>query len=96
MADAIRRRMVSQDEFTDDQVEPALDAFRRYSLRQRVRLAWNGSADFSIGGRSGIVGSVADGSVGVSFFWRGMGRRWKLSAPFCSGGGFVSWMWRES
>jgi hypothetical protein len=37
MADAIRRRMVHQDEFTDDLVEPAADAFRRYSLRQRAR-----------------------------------------------------------
>jgi hypothetical protein len=45
MADAIRRRMVRQDEFTDDQVEPASDAFRRYSLRQRVRRAWAGSVD---------------------------------------------------
>jgi GT2 family glycosyltransferase len=45
MADAIRRRMVRQDEFTDDQVEPASDAFRRYGLRQRVRYVWNESVD---------------------------------------------------
>ncbi len=44
MADAIRRRMVQQDEFTDDQVEPAEDAFRRYSLRERARRAWTGAA----------------------------------------------------
>ena len=42
MADAIRRRMIQQDEFSDDQVEPAADAFRRYSLRQRARRAWSG------------------------------------------------------
>jgi GT2 family glycosyltransferase len=40
MADTIRRRMVQQDEFTDDQVEPACDAFRRYDLRRRARRAW--------------------------------------------------------
>jgi GT2 family glycosyltransferase len=45
MADAIRRRMVRQDEFTDDLVEPATDAFRRYSFRQRARRAWGGLAD---------------------------------------------------
>jgi len=45
MADAIRRRMIRQDEFTDTQVEPAHNAFRRLTLRRRVRLAW----------RSGVV-----------------------------------------
>ncbi len=45
MADAIRRRIIQQDEFTDDQAEPALDAFRRYSLRRRARCVWNGSSD---------------------------------------------------
>lgn len=48
MADAIRRRMGSQDEFTDDQVEPAVDAFRRYDLRNRVRRVWRGSADVAL------------------------------------------------
>lgn len=41
MADAIRRRIVRQDEFTDDQVEPVASAVRRYSLRARVRHAWS-------------------------------------------------------
>jgi hypothetical protein len=45
MADAIRRRMVQQDELTDDLVEPPTDAFRRYELRNRAREAWGGSAD---------------------------------------------------
>lgn len=48
MADAIRRRIAQQDEFTDDQVEPATDAFRRYSLRQRVRRAWRGQRDSTL------------------------------------------------
>jgi cellulose synthase/poly-beta-1,6-N-acetylglucosamine synthase-like glycosyltransferase len=45
MADAIRRRMVRQDEFTDDLVEPAMDTFLRYSFRQRLRRARDGLAD---------------------------------------------------
>jgi hypothetical protein len=40
MADTIRRRMRQQDEFTDEQVEPAVDAYRRYDFRSRVRGAW--------------------------------------------------------
>jgi hypothetical protein len=40
MADTIRRRMRQQDEFTDQQVEPAVDAYRRYDFRRRVRRAW--------------------------------------------------------
>jgi hypothetical protein len=40
MADTIRRRMQQQDEFADEQVEPAVDAFRRYDFRSRVRRAW--------------------------------------------------------
>jgi hypothetical protein len=44
MADTIRRRMQRQDEFTDDQVEPAVDAFRRYDFRSRVRRAWRGQS----------------------------------------------------
>lgn len=40
MADTIRRRMQQQDEFTDDAVEPAGDAYRRYDFRRRLRRAW--------------------------------------------------------
>jgi Glycosyl transferase family 2 len=40
MADTIRRRMQQQDEFTDEQVEPAVDAYRRGDFRRRLRRAW--------------------------------------------------------
>jgi hypothetical protein len=50
MADAIRRRMVQQDEFADDQVEPPSDALRRYSLRQRARDARRGLTDAALAG----------------------------------------------
>ena len=42
MADTIRRRMVRQDEFTDESVEPAGDAFRRADFRRRARMVWTG------------------------------------------------------
>jgi glycosyltransferase involved in cell wall biosynthesis len=46
MADTIRRRIVRQDEFTDERLEPAAHAFRRYSLRHRAGAAWlAGSVD---------------------------------------------------
>ncbi len=50
MAEAISRRMVRQDIFTDQQVEPAADGFRRFSLRNRVRRAWTGSPDTALAG----------------------------------------------
>ena len=50
MADTIRRRIIQQDEFTDIQVEPAADAFRRYGLRHRARRAWLGSEDAALAG----------------------------------------------
>lgn len=45
MAETIRRRMKQQDEYTDDQAEPARHALRRYSLRYRVRRLWAGPPD---------------------------------------------------
>jgi hypothetical protein len=54
MADAIRRRMVQQDIFADDQAEPADDAFQRYTLRHRVRLAWSGATDATLAETLGL------------------------------------------
>jgi Glycosyl transferase family 2 len=44
MADTIRRRMRQQDEFVDDSLEPAIDAYRRIDFRRRVRSAWHDHA----------------------------------------------------
>lgn len=46
MAATIRRRMRQQDEFADDRLEPAVDAYRRADFRGRVRQAWR---DLQIG-----------------------------------------------
>lgn len=68
MADAIRRRMVQQDEFTDQQVEPVADAFRRYGLRRRVRRAWAGSADASLAGDMALPGRQLDEALALRWF----------------------------
>ncbi len=44
MADTIRRRMRQQDEYVDDSLEPAIDAYRRIDFRRRVRSAWHEQA----------------------------------------------------
>jgi hypothetical protein len=45
MADTIRRRIQRQDEFTDANLEPAIDAFRRIDFRRRARDAWRSGGD---------------------------------------------------
>ncbi|MGA2539848.1 MAG: glycosyltransferase [Terracidiphilus sp.] len=40
MADTIRRRIVRQDEFVDDLIEPALAAFQRITMKRRFTLLW--------------------------------------------------------
>jgi hypothetical protein len=40
MADAIRRRIVHQDEFVDDGMEPARMAFLRMRMKRRFKLLW--------------------------------------------------------
>ncbi len=40
MADTMRRRIVRQDEWIDDHLEPAVDNLRRAVLRARFSVAW--------------------------------------------------------
>jgi hypothetical protein len=40
MADTIRRRMVQQDEFVDDCLEPAWPAFHRLRMKRRFTVLW--------------------------------------------------------
>jgi glycosyltransferase involved in cell wall biosynthesis len=40
MADTIRRRIVRQDEFVDDRIEPAWHAFHRLNMKRRFSLCW--------------------------------------------------------
>jgi GT2 family glycosyltransferase len=68
MADAIRRRMLQQDEFTDDLVEPAMDAFQRYGLRQRARRARGGLADPDLAGDLGLPPATLAAALRNRFF----------------------------
>jgi hypothetical protein len=69
MADAIRRRMVQQDEYADEQAEPARDAARRYSLRSRVRQAWlSRRADSGLAAALEIPFGQVFGAVSGPFF----------------------------
>jgi glycosyltransferase involved in cell wall biosynthesis len=45
MADTIRRRMVKQDEFVDNRIEPAWDAFRRVRMKRHFSLLWHDPTD---------------------------------------------------
>ena len=68
MADAIRRRIERQDEFADDQVEPATDAFRRYSLRYRARCAWLGASDAALASDLGLPPKCLEAGMNHRFF----------------------------
>jgi hypothetical protein len=41
MADTMRRRIVKQDEFVDDRIEPAWAAFYRVRMKRRINLLWH-------------------------------------------------------
>jgi hypothetical protein len=45
MADTMRRRIVQQDEFVDDRIEPAWAAFYRLRMRRQIHLLWRTPTD---------------------------------------------------
>jgi hypothetical protein len=75
MADAIRRRMVQQDEFSDEQVEPGADAFRRYALRARARRVWSGVPDASLAADLGVLSKWLSGCTAFGLMWAGLEAR---------------------
>lgn len=79
MADAIRRRMVRQDDFTDEQVEPAAIALRRYSLRAELRRAWQTQAvDPGLAQRLALPLDTLGRALALPFFgaaWHAIERR---------------------
>jgi hypothetical protein len=73
MADTMRRRMNRQDEFADDCLEPAADAYRRMDFRRRVRLAWRNlrigrAAPTDLAADLGIPGARLQQLLGNRFF----------------------------
>ena len=89
MADAIRRRMCRQDEFTDACLEPAVDAYRRIDFRRRVRLAWRAQragriTPVELAAELGIPGAKLTGMLDNWFF----GAAWaeiEADCPFLVG-----------
>lgn len=52
MADTMRRRIIRQDEYVDDRLEPAAHRLRRIAARIRFRAAWRtGIPDFALAER---------------------------------------------
>jgi hypothetical protein len=73
MADTMRRRMNQQDEFADDQLEPAGDAYRRMDFRRRAWLAWRNlrvgrSPPSDLAADLGISGALLQHLLGNRFF----------------------------
>jgi hypothetical protein len=69
MADTMRRRIVQQDELTDEQVEPARDAWRRYGLRRRARDVWSkGIADRQLPNELAVAPSLFEAAMTSPFF----------------------------
>jgi hypothetical protein len=60
--------MIRQDIFTDDQAEPAEDAFRRYALRARVRRVLLGARDTSLAAALGVSAERLRGCLALRYF----------------------------
>jgi hypothetical protein len=70
MADAIRRRIVKQDEFVDDGIEPARLAFLRMRMKRRFKLLWDQPAEISVRQFAellAIAPSVVEDAVDASY-----------------------------
>ncbi len=69
MADAIRRRIMRQDELTDDRLEPARDAWRRVVLRAGARAAWaQGGTGCGLAHDLGLGAAVVSDLLGGAHF----------------------------
>jgi GT2 family glycosyltransferase len=71
MADTIRRRIVRQDEFVDDRIEPAWLAFQRISMKQRFGLLWRQTTEerlHQLAGLLAIASDVVREAVGAPHF----------------------------
>jgi hypothetical protein len=74
MADAIRRRIVQQDEFVDDSIEPARLAFLRMRMKRRFKLVWEQPVEISLRQlteRLAVAPSVVENAVEAPYFGSG-------------------------
>lgn len=83
MADTIRRRMIVQDEFADDCVEPPDDSLRRLLLRARFRAAWQiGQVDPFLVKELDITPNLLQGCLRRRYFgaaWEAVSSRGRLA-----------------
>jgi hypothetical protein len=56
MAETIKRRMLRQDDLTDEKLEPAIDALRRAMAQSRLRAVRHGQADETALARDMLIG----------------------------------------
>ncbi len=67
MADTIRRRIESVDEFLDDRLEPVADAMRRARLRVQLYRAWSGAIP-DLSSLDNKLGFAIEPRLAVPFF----------------------------
>jgi hypothetical protein len=82
MADAIRRRIVRQDEFVDDGLEPAGMAFLRMRMKRRFNLLWEQPAETTLrqlAERLAIAPSIVEDAIETRYFGLGWSRLEKSS-----------------
>jgi len=83
MADTMRRRIVMQDEFVDDRIEPAWAAFRRIRMKRRFRVLWEEPTDARLHELARLLAidpSVVMESVGAPYFGLGWSQVEKASS----------------
>jgi glycosyltransferase involved in cell wall biosynthesis len=74
MADAIRRRIVKQDEFVDDGIEPARAAFLRLRMKRLFRLLWQEPAEAKLDQLARILAiapAVVADAIDTPYFGQG-------------------------
>ncbi len=77
MADAIRRRILQQDEFVDDTIEPARLAFLRLRMKRRFKLLWEQPEELTLlqfAERLAIAPSLVEAAVDAAHFGLGWSR----------------------
>jgi len=80
MAETIRRRLAAHDEWADDALEPAIDAYRRALARARLRRLWAGEAGVQALGADLLIGAPAiREALRESYFGRAWARVQALS-----------------
>jgi hypothetical protein len=71
MADAIRRRILQQDEFVDDSIEPARLVFLRLRMKRKFKLLWEQPEELTLlqfAKRLAIAPGLVEAAIDASYF----------------------------